>query len=41
MTWKEAGHGQDDPDLGAVVQAWPTLPDPIKRAILAMIDATG
>ena len=30
-----------DPDLAKVVEAWPRLPEPIKRAILAMIEASG
>ncbi len=30
-----------DPDLAKVIEVWPTLPDPIKRAIMAMIDACG
>ena len=29
-----------DPGLGKVADAWPDLPDPIKAAILAMIDTT-
>jgi hypothetical protein len=28
----------ESPDLGRVVAAWTTLPDPIRRAVLAMID---
>ncbi len=35
------GASAASPDLAAVVEAWPTLPDAIKRAILAMIDASG
>jgi len=27
-----------DPDLTAVIEAWVTLPAPIRRAILALID---
>jgi hypothetical protein len=27
------------PDLAAVVKAWPNLPEPIRRAILAMVEA--
>ena len=27
--------------LARVVAAWPTLPEPLRRAVLAMIDATG
>ena len=27
--------------LARVVEAWPTLPEPLRRAVLAMIDATG
>ena len=30
-----------DLDLAKVIEAWPTLPNAIKRAILAMIDACG
>ena len=30
-----------DLDLAKVIDAWPALPEPIKRAILAMIDACG
>ena len=28
-----------DPQLAAVVEAWPTLPEPIKAGILAMVRA--
>jgi hypothetical protein len=28
---------QTDPDLALVNEAWPSLPDPIKAGILAMI----
>ena len=27
-----------DPHLARVINAWPTLPEPIRRAILALID---
>jgi len=30
-----------DPALGAVVKAWPTLPEPVKAGILAMIEAAS
>jgi hypothetical protein len=30
-----------DPDLAALVVAWPNLPEPIKAGILAMIRAAG
>lgn len=30
-----------DPQLAAVVEAWPTLPEPIKAGVLAMIRASG
>ena len=30
-----------DPQLAAVVKAWPTLPEPIRRAIVAMIGAAS
>jgi hypothetical protein len=29
--------GGGDPDLAAVVDAWPDLPDPIKAAVLALV----
>ena len=31
---------QADPDLAAVVEAWPTLPEPVKAGILAMVKAS-
>ena len=30
-----------DPQLAAVVAAWPNLPEPIRRAVLALIGAGG
>lgn len=30
-----------DPDLQCVIAAWPDLPDPIRRAILALIGSAG
>jgi hypothetical protein len=27
-----------DPDLARIVGAWPTLPEPIRRAVLALIE---
>jgi len=30
-----------DPALTRLVEAWPTLPDPIRAGILAMIDASA
>jgi len=30
-----------DGELAAVVAAWPTLPEPVKAGILAMIRVTG
>ncbi len=32
--------GLSDPDLRAVMDAWPTLSDPVKAGILAMVDAS-
>ncbi len=32
---------QIDPDLAAIVAAWPTLPEPIKAGIVAMVKASG
>jgi hypothetical protein len=29
---------QGDPNLARVVSAWPTLPEPIRRAVLALIE---
>ena len=31
---------RESPDLARVVEAWPTLADPIRRAILAMVEAS-
>ena len=28
---------QESPDLAAVIDAWPTLPEAIKKGILAMV----
>ena len=28
-----------DPDLAALIDAWPTLPDPVRAGIAAMIEA--
>jgi hypothetical protein len=33
--------GNADADLAALVAAWPTLPAPIRRAVMAMIEAAG
>jgi hypothetical protein len=30
-----------DPDLNRIVAAWPKLPNPIRRAVLALVDAAG
>jgi hypothetical protein len=30
-----------DPDLAAVVAAWPTLSEPIRAGILALVKASG
>jgi hypothetical protein len=27
-----------DPDLACLIEAWPTLPEPIRRAMLALIE---
>ena len=32
---------KNDPDLSAVVAAWPELPEAIKASILAMVKATA
>jgi hypothetical protein len=32
---------QTDPDLAAIVDAWPTLPEPIRAGIVAMVKASG
>ena len=31
--------GPTDPDLARVVAAWPELPEPIRRAVLALVEA--
>ena len=33
--------GEAKGGLARVVEAWPTLPEPLRRAVLAMIDAAG
>lgn len=32
------GQAASDPDLARIVAAWPTLPEPIRRAMLALAD---
>jgi hypothetical protein len=34
-----AQNAPSDPDLAAVVDAWPTLPEAVRTAILAMVKA--
>jgi hypothetical protein len=34
---KSGAFSTNDPDLARVIEAWPTLPDPIRRAMLALI----
>jgi hypothetical protein len=29
------------PDLARVVEAWPQLPEPIRRAVLALVESAG
>ncbi|MFO0842099.1 MAG: hypothetical protein U0797_06810 [Gemmataceae bacterium] len=31
--------GTADPDLAALVAAWPTLPDPVRAAVKALVGA--
>ena len=38
---QESERGISDPDLARVVVVWPALPDVLRRAVLAMIDATN
>jgi hypothetical protein len=33
--------GCTDPDLARVLEAWPTLPEPIRAAVLALVQAAG
>ena len=33
------GRSGFDPDLARIVGAWPTLPEPIRRAMLALVEA--
>lgn len=30
-----------DPNLGSLIDAWPSLPEPIRAGILAMVQAAG
>jgi hypothetical protein len=31
----------NDPDLARILAAWPTLPEPIRRAVLALVESAG
>ncbi len=35
----ECEGGNDDPDLSRLIAAWPTLSEPIRRAMLAILEA--
>ncbi len=35
----ESEGGNDDPDLSRLIAAWPTLSEPIRRAMLAILEA--
>ena len=35
----KSGANLTDPRLAKLIGAWPSLPDPIRRAILALVDA--
>jgi len=37
----DAQNGLKYPELGAILDAWPTLPEPIKAGILAMVRTAG
>ena len=37
----DAQSGLSDPDLRAIIEAWPGLPDTVKAGILAMVHETG
>ncbi len=40
-SWRRIGPGDwDHPDLAAVVDAWPELPEAIKAGIVAMVKAS-
>jgi hypothetical protein len=30
---------ETDPDLARIIAAWPTLPEPIRRAMLALVES--
>jgi len=32
---------RETPDLAAVIRAWPTLPEPVKAGIVAMVRASA
>jgi hypothetical protein len=32
---------QNDPDLGAVIRAWPELPEALRKGIVAMVKAAS
>jgi hypothetical protein len=31
----------NDPDLARILEAWPTLAEPIRRAMLALVESAG
>jgi hypothetical protein len=39
--WSAGCSNSQDADLARVVEAWTTLPEPIRRALLALVGATG
>ena len=36
----EADSGDSDPDLARLIDRWPSLPEAIRRAIMAMVETT-
>lgn len=41
MAFPVASFPENDPELAIVVGRWPTLPEPFRRAVMAMIEAAG
>jgi hypothetical protein len=41
LAFSLARESQIDPSLARIIGAWPTLPEPIRKAMLALVEASG